>query len=248
MGATAGLVVAYGLDFSPLLTVAAVLICAGSALLPDCDQPSSTFGHSLGFITRWLSKIMYRVSSTIYIGTRTSADANGISGHRKITHTIIYNLILGAPVFLLAYNLTAQGILFGFLTVLAIRGMLAEGLNVYFPLDLNGKKRSKRILKVEQGFSLVLGTFAGALLISQQAGLIPWQLTLLVVLGSLVHLVGDCCTPAGVPLFWPLPIDGKIWYKIKTPLTFDAGKKIEKNVITPILFFIFLASAFYMFY
>lgn len=245
MGATAGVVISSIFNYDLRLTLLMTLVCAGAALLPDCDQPSSTFGHSIGFITKWISKGMYWTSSTIYIGTKTSFDTAAKSGHRKITHTIVFNLILGSLLFLAFYSPPIQWFVIGFMVTLGIRGMLAEGLNVYFPIDLNGKKKSKRILKVEQGLAFFTGVVISFVLYAQQITFSPWHLAPVITVGCLIHLVGDCCTPMGVPLLWPIPIARQMWFKFRLPWTFDAGKKTEKNIITPFLFAVFLIVSFY---
>lgn len=245
-GISAGVVMASAFHLSLLQTIVSMIVCAGAALLPDCDQPSSTFGHSFGIVTKYMSKLMYWTSSTIYIGTKTSEDTAKKSGHRKLTHTIVYNLILGSLLWLTFDIASVQYIVIALLITLGIRGLLAEGLNVYFPIDLNGRKKSKRILKTEQGSAIIVGCVVSFLLYSAHITFVSWHLALIIFAGCIIHLVGDCCTPAGVPLLWPAPISGKTWYNFSFPVTFDAGKQIEKNVITPVIALITIILTIYL--
>lgn len=46
--------------------------------------------------------------------------------------------------------------------------------------------------------------------------------------GQLAHSLGDCCTKAGVPMWWPLLRDGQRWKRVGIPtrLRFIAGGKL----------------------
>lgn len=47
-----------------------------------------------------------------------------------------------------------------------------------------------------------------------------------IVLGALVHDIGDALTVSGCPVLWPIPIAGKRWYPIGPPkmMRFRAGE------------------------
>ena len=49
----------------------------------------------------------------------------------------------------------------------------------------------------------------------------------------LIHILGDCLTTDGAPVFWPIPIKGKMWYKIRL-LPIHAGGTIENYVMAPV--------------
>jgi membrane-bound metal-dependent hydrolase YbcI (DUF457 family) len=106
-------------------TAAAALVCAGAALLPDLDHPSSTVAHALGPVTHLLARVA-RVSG----------------GHRHATHSVVFAAAAGAggwllgsagtwssvvPVVLLAaLALAALGV-----TNTAAAGVLAAASSVY---------------------------------------------------------------------------------------------------------------------
>lgn len=51
------------------------------------------------------------------------------------------------------------------------------------------------------------------------------EISTAVVVGSLAHIAGDCCTVSGCPLFWPFVVDGRRWYRAGIPrlLRFKTG-------------------------
>lgn len=54
--------------------IAAVIVTAGTALLPDLDHPGSTIGQALGPLTAWLARVV----------------ATATGGHRHGTHSILF--------------------------------------------------------------------------------------------------------------------------------------------------------------
>ncbi len=60
-------------------TAAAALVCAGAAMLPDLDHPSSTVAHALGPVTHGLARGVARVSG----------------GHRHATHSLVFAVAAG---------------------------------------------------------------------------------------------------------------------------------------------------------
>ncbi len=244
MGATSAVVLSPVLHLSIYQTILAMIISAGAALFPDCDQPSSTIGKVFGPFGKYFTKMMGYISSSIYIATKTRYDNPKKSGHRKLTHTVIFNLLLGYLSYLVFIYPITQIIIVGLLSALGIRGLLAKGFNVYIPIDFNGRKRNKRLMAIQQTTALFIGVIA-AVAVSQSL-FDPLQLSVIIVVGLLVHLLGDCCTPMGVPLLWPVPIIRKTWYMFRLPWTFEAGNKMEENVITPFMFFLFVVSVIYI--
>jgi hypothetical protein len=66
-----------------------------------------------------------------------------------------------------------------------------------------------------------------------------------VVLGALVHCLGDALTISGCPILWPIPIGRKRWYPLGTPkpMRFRAGSWVEIKVLTPVFFLLGVAGA-----
>jgi len=59
------------------------------------------------------------------------------------------------------------------------------------------------------------------------------------LVGNLAHLLGDFASLSGLPLLWPVKVQGKRWYDVKvpSPLRFRVGGEVERNILTPIMFF-----------
>ena len=57
-----------------------------------------------------------------------------------------------------------------------------------------------------------------------------------IVLGALVHDIGDALTVSGCPILWPIPIGRKRWYPIGPPkaMRFRAGSWVELKVLMPV--------------
>jgi membrane-bound metal-dependent hydrolase YbcI (DUF457 family) len=50
-----------------------------------------------------------------------------------------------------------------------------------------------------------------------------------VTLGCLAHVAGDCLTPRGCPVFWP------VRWRVEIPLVPRTGGKAEQRVLVPLL-------------
>jgi hypothetical protein len=53
--------------------------------------------------------------------------------------------------------------------------------------------------------------------------------------GAVMHLLGDAITKMGVPIFWPIPINGKRWWDVTLPslLRIRAGGAFEMAILLP---------------
>ena len=56
-----------------------------------------------------------------------------------------------------------------------------------------------------------------------------------IVLGAMVHNIGDALTISGCPILWPIPIAGKRWYPLGPPgfMRFRAGAWVENAILMP---------------
>ena len=56
-----------------------------------------------------------------------------------------------------------------------------------------------------------------------------------IVLGALVHDIGDALTVSGCPILWPIPLGRKRWYPLGPPkaMRFRAGSWVELKVLMP---------------
>ncbi|MDH6187288.1 hypothetical protein M2168_000320 [Streptomyces sp. CZ24] len=56
-----------------------------------------------------------------------------------------------------------------------------------------------------------------------------------IVLGALVHDIGDALTVSGCPILWPIPVGRRRWYPVGPPkaMRFKAGSWVEIKVLMP---------------
>ncbi|GFM95765.1 hypothetical protein Sfulv_05760 [Streptomyces fulvorobeus] len=79
----------------PVLVVGA-LICAGAALAPDLDHKSATISRAFGPISKGLCGITEKLSCAVYKATRGPGDPRRSGGHRTLTHTWLWAVLIGA--------------------------------------------------------------------------------------------------------------------------------------------------------
>ncbi|WP_435112377.1 metal-dependent hydrolase [Nocardiopsis synnemataformans] len=214
-GVLAGVAVGAAFGSHPVDVVVCAAVGAGAALLPDLDEPGSTVGRSLGFVSRGVSRALRATSRRVYRATATSYDLRGRSdgGHRHLTHTVPAVLVFGA----VAGGIAALGAL-GL-------GLVAFGMSA---LGLGCVARSFGRSAV-QSAGVVAACVAAAAVVLGSA---PWWLIgLTVAVGALVHVLGDWLTRSGVPLAWPLVYRGKRWWMFRSPVAFHTGKsRVEVGI------------------
>lgn len=215
--------------------LAGALICAGAALAPDLDHPAATISRAFGPVSHWVCEIVGKLSHVVYKATRKPGDGRRSGGHRTLTHTWLWAVLIGAgcsAVALLGGRWGVLVILFVHL-VLAIEGLLWRATR--------GSAADILVWLLAATSSWII---AG--LLDQPGNGSDWLFTgpgqeylwlgLPVVLGALMHDIGDAITVSGCPILWPIPIGRKRWYPIGTPqgMRFRAGSWVELRVLMPV--------------
>ncbi|HZG03867.1 MAG TPA: metal-dependent hydrolase [Streptomyces sp.] len=226
---------AYALDRPmpwPVL-VAGALICSGAALAPDLDHRSATISRAFGPFSKWLCEVIEKLSCAVYKATRKPGDPRRAGGHRTLTHTWLWAVLMGVGFSALAAfggRWAVLGILFVHM-VLAVEGLLWRAARV-----------SSDILVWLLGAT---SAWILADILNEPGNGADWLFTgsgqeylwlgLPIVLGSLVHNVGDAITVSGCPILWPIPVGNKRWYPVSTPkpMRFRAGSWVELRVLMP---------------
>ncbi|MGW6978239.1 metal-dependent hydrolase [Streptomyces sp. NPDC054932] len=217
----------------PVLVVGA-LICAGAALAPDLDHKSATISRAFGPLSKGLCEVVDKISYAVYKGTRSKKDARRTGGHRTLTHTWLWAVLIGGGASVLAVTADRWGVLALLFVhlVLAVEGLLWRAARM-----------SSDVLVWLLGATSAW-ILAGVL--DQPGNGANWLFTdpgqeylwlgLPIVLGALVHDIGDALTVSGCPVLWPLPIGGKRWYPIGPPkaMRFRAGSWVELKVLMPV--------------
>ncbi|WP_431784692.1 metal-dependent hydrolase [Streptomyces chumphonensis] len=213
--------------------VAGMLICAGAALAPDLDQKSATISRAFGPFSRGLAILIDQVATVVFNATRGKGERRRSGGHRTLTHTWVWAVLLGA----------------GFSAVAAIGGRWAVLAILFVHMVLAVEGLLWRAARVSSDILVWLLGAAVAWILANVldkpgngsdwlfsgAGQEYWWLGLPIVLGAVVHTVGDALTISGCPVLWPLPIRGRRWYPVGTPrfMRFRAGHWVENKVLMP---------------
>ncbi|GFH34743.1 metal-dependent hydrolase [Streptomyces pacificus] len=216
----------------PVLVVGA-LVCAGAALAPDLDHKAATISRAFGPFSRGLCEVVDKLSSAVYQATRKPGDKRRTGGHRTLTHTWLWAVLIGGGTSLLATTggrWAVLAVLFVHL-VLAVEGLLWRAARV-----------SSDVLVWLLGAT---SAWILAGLLDEPGGGAGWLFTgpgqeylwlgLPVVLGALVHDIGDALTVSGCPVLWPIPVGNKRWYPVGPPrgMRFRAGSWVELKVLMP---------------
>jgi hypothetical protein len=217
----------------PVIVVGA-LITAGAALAPDLDHKAATISRSFGPLSRGACDVVDTVAHAVYQATRKPGDPRRAGGHRTLTHTWVWAVLIGAG----ASGLAMVGGRWAVLAILFVHMVLAvEGL----------------LWRMARGAHHVLVWLLGATSAWILAGVLHqpgngshWLFTasdqedlwigLPIVVGALVHDIGDALTVSGCPILWPIPIGRRRWYPLGPPkgMRFRAGSWVELKILMPV--------------
>lgn len=237
-----------GTPISPEMLILGTTVAAGAALAPDIDSYGSTVVRSFGFIGRALYWIANSLSLAAYNMIRTPRDEPKENGHRTLFHTALFAILAGVLTGFLTSS-TSPVEVFG-------RAMTWGQLNsliimaVFLNLGIGGLF-VKPIAKAKSNFGIlgpyvIMGVTALSVWVfSTYTEFIPsasqsiqgysW-LGLAVSFGWFMHLAGDFITKMGVPLLWPVPWKGRLWWNFATPpfMRIKAGSGVENFVLFPL--------------
>lgn len=211
--------------------VAGALICSGSALAPDLDQKSATISRAFGPLSLALCGVIDKISTAVFNATRGKGERKRDGGHRTLTHTFPWAVAVGAAFSAAAVygGRWAVLVILFIHMVLAVEGLLWRAARV--SSDVLVWLLGAATAWIIAGIMDKPGNGSDWLFAGEQY---LW-LGLPIVLGALVHSIGDALTVSGCPILWPLPIAGKRWYPLGTPrfMRFRAGAKVEMKVLMP---------------
>lgn len=230
-------------DYGQSATTIAIgaAVCAGGALLPDLDMSGkvtqnkggSTVSRSFGVLTLFIAEVIEKLSLGVYHATKTKQDPPRENGHRTLTHTIPFCVLMGFGATWLCTQFgryAVLGILF-FMFGLALRGLFHQWAKrvgwVFITLLSAGAAYfgDTYLPTIDRGYPMI-GVAVGV--------------------GCFVHLMGDIITRAGVPILWPIPTGRRMWRMIGLPdtISIEAGSKFETRVLSVVFTLIsFLAGA-----
>lgn len=218
------------------------LIAAGGALLPDLDNTKSTALTQLGVAGEIISLIMRATAPLIKGAIHTKYDNNLDNPHRSFYHTTIAAILCGGLTALLCSPLISWNL--GFYTITGRENAIFLAF-VSIDLALSSivgaiwanKKPAIVAVSLLCSFAIAFGL---TLVLPKN---VPYTIVgLMLGIGWFIHCLGDCFTTAGTPLFWPIPIKGKMWYNIRF-LPIKAGGVIENFFFMPLFIIITIIAA-----
>ncbi|MBC8093583.1 MAG: metal-dependent hydrolase, partial [Pseudonocardia sp.] len=178
-GAAVGLAVAgyvpqvLGVQPAAGTVVTFAAVCAGAALLPDLDHPSSTASTHLTVASFLASNVVRPLSALVYRLTRARRDT-GRGTHRGLTHTVLGAALLGVAINLASAR-WGTPVLIG--TLFVCLALAIKGLDAIVP--------GPPSLVIAAGLTFAVERYVPG----GTAGTAGW-LGVAVVLGMVVHSVG----------------------------------------------------------
>lgn len=225
-GAALGLAVAgyapqvLGIEPAAGTVVTFAAVCAGAALLPDLDHPSSTATKHFTAASFLASIVVRPQSGLVYRLTRARRDT-GKGTHRGLTHTVVGAALLGLTINLASAR-WGPPVLIG--TLFVCLALAIKGLDAIVP--------GPPSLVIAAGLTFAVEQYVPG----GTAGTAGWLGTA-VTLGMIVHSVGDAITESAAPLLWRLPIRHRRWYPVGSPrpMRFRTGGRVEAWLVAPAL-------------
>ncbi len=229
----------------PSVVLAGAAVAAGSALLPDLDCPGSlspkdgsTVVRAFGVVGEAVGHALSNVSLAVYNLTASRYDKPRTSGHRTLTHTLVFTAGVGAMVAWLG-SITATFTAAGNEWMVS---QVATWLAMFTCLHLALYGLAEKWAKTQRAKyglipTMLLSAIATTATIAHLPAASASWLGLAVGFGAVMHLLGDAITKQGVPVLWPTPIAGKHWYDVSLPsaLRITAGGTFEKALLLPAL-------------
>jgi membrane-bound metal-dependent hydrolase YbcI (DUF457 family) len=223
---------------TPLQVAVGTAVCAGGALLPDLDMSGrvtsgkggATVANTFGGLSLFLAELVEKFSLFVYSATRGKRDPDRDNGHRTLTHTLPFTVVIGWLTTWACWQggkWAVIGILF-FTLGLALRGLFHKW----------AERAGWVIITILSG-AAAYGTF---LYLPADRGY-P-MLGVAVGVGCFVHLMGDLITSAGVPILWPIPTGRRMWRMIGVPnaVAVSVGGKMETIVLRGVFTIVSLAA------
>lgn len=217
-----------------LFFIVGVVVLVGGALLPDLDNCQSSAGSTLGFMGSICTVFMQSISTIVWTIAHTKRERKPMTPHRYFWHTLFASIGLlllfwfgiptgentifkgikeeTFPVFLQNHVILFVLIIIIFMAVLCGSDMIMYRLIKFFKLP---KFLSYifpvliliYVFTIDYTHLRILGICIG--------------------LGYLFHCLEDFFADSGVPLLWPIPIKGYMWFRCRFIVTCETGGLIN---------------------
>lgn len=241
LGATAIFTYNTGTTIATPALILGTAVAAGAALAPDIDSYGSTVVRSFGAFGRVLYWIANSLSLFVHGILHTRKDNPIENGHRTLFHTTLLAILMGGLVTLSTLNQDTTELWGASYSWGTISALIFLGIFLHLAL---GGLFVKPISKARSKFGpyLMMVFSAGitiAIAFSMQTANISTDnyawLGIAVAFGWFIHLMGDFITKMGVPLLFPIPWRGRMWWNFATPsfMRITAGGTVENLFLMP---------------
>lgn len=216
--------------------LASIFFVVGFCLFPDFDNTKSTVISNTGIIGILLSHILRGISDFIFNLTKTKYDSDEGFNHRWFWHTLISAVLVGSFVF--ATTIISVKVKIPYLNKTYKIGTLISVLWLMLCIKLTFAGLFGKIVKNKGNiFSLIITIlsfgFSYYVLVNTNLNKTPtWWIGVFAGIGYALHLIEDTLTAEGAPLFFPIKIKGKRWFKIRI-IGIQSGGIFEKIILLP---------------
>ena len=222
-----------------ILSINAVL---GSVMLNDLDNTSSRARNDLGLFGVAISGLFRGTSLVVQNTVRTKRDPAEPNPHRGFYHTLPGAALISFLVLLgtrLDHEISLSMIPNQPVVTLGwLIGMVTVFILTHLALSTLAKEYMDKVRKsalmgevIAFGISAVISI---ALLLSVPQGIDFWWLSVAIFIGMTIHVMGDIFTTAGAPIWFPIPINGKMWWNVRLS-TIKAGGDFENKILVKLL-------------
>lgn len=220
-------------DGSLVVLALMALTASGGALLPDLDNTTSSAENQLGVFGSMLSAFMRTTAPIVKTAVHSKYDKNLDDPHRSFYHTALSAVLIGLLFSFLCspvIDFSIGPIQFNGRTMALVLAFISTDLSLSTIIGSIWKSKKLVDTVVSLGMSFAMAWF---LLHSMPSGIPYTVVGVSLGVGYLIHIIGDCFTTSGTPVFFPVKIKGKFWYDIRF-LKIKAGGVIENFVFMPL--------------
>lgn len=214
-------------QLSPQMWVVGATLATGAALMPDLDHPQSTVSRTFGPFSQGFSAMINSISGFVYRMTRMKRDSDREGGHRGLTHTVLFAILIGiiTTAIVQTGDPTALPILMFVFAALAVRGLINEWTPDHDSLAIAVTSAALT--------GLCWKWVTAAPDMERNAA----ACGVAVMIGAITHYLGDAITEQGCPMLWPVPLGGRTWYPIAPPkfMRIRTGGPVELVFLLPAL-------------
>lgn len=226
-----------------IVFISAIIIIIGSSLMPDLDAVNSTSINTLGVVGAVLSTGMRAFSSVVQGFIKGPSDKSQ-DPHRGFWHTFLSAILIGMMISAItSINIT----MFEVRNVEVTVASFAVVFIIYISIQLAMASLAKSFYKGKG--SSIPAKVAAVIISILLLVTIPKDLSynwvgVAVSFGWIAHLFGDMMTVSGVPVLFPLKVNGKRWWNFRMPFAIKANGFVENTFLIPIFSVIVIVSLY----